>query len=261
MFGSTDLLGRLGDRAIVLDWKFGDGVAVDATENEQGLFYAAAAMRTPETQWVFYGATEIEIIIVEPPNVKLLLTTPERVAQFERDLVKAVANSKYPTAIMQAGEHCRWCAAKPTCPKMTGAVDRALKVQLQSLDAPTIGAYLQNAEVLEQWIKDLRKLAHQMLEKDVRVPGYKLVAKRAIRQWTDEGKAAAAWSAMGVEPMKSEIVSPAQAEKLLKKSKQVLPDELVVAVSSGSTLVADSDPRPAILNIGKQLADAVSKLN
>jgi hypothetical protein len=57
------------------------------------------------------------------------------------------------------------------------------------------------------------------------------------------------------------VISPAQAEKLLKKSKQVLPEDLVVAVSSGSTLVADSDPRPAILNIGKQLADAVSKLN
>ena len=25
VFGSTDVLGRLGNRAIVLDWKFGDG--------------------------------------------------------------------------------------------------------------------------------------------------------------------------------------------------------------------------------------------
>jgi hypothetical protein len=53
VFGSTDLLGRLGDRAIVLDWKFGDGVAVEATENAQLLFYAAAARRTPETAWAF----------------------------------------------------------------------------------------------------------------------------------------------------------------------------------------------------------------
>jgi len=162
---------------------------------------------------------------------------------------------------MKAGDWCKWCSHKPVCKVMTGAVDRALNVQLQSLDAATIGAYLQNAEVLEQWIKDLRELAHQMLEKDVRVPGYKLVSKRAIRQWVDEDKAALALTVMGVNPTKSEFISPAQAEKLLKKSKQVLPEDLVVAVSSGSTLVADSDPRPAILNIGKQLADAVSKLN
>ena len=40
VFGSADLLGRIGDRAIVLDWKFGDGVVVDAVENEQLMFYA-----------------------------------------------------------------------------------------------------------------------------------------------------------------------------------------------------------------------------
>ena len=61
VFGSADVLGRIGDRAIVLDWKFGDGVAVEAEENEQGMFYAAAAMRTPGCEWVFDGATEEEI--------------------------------------------------------------------------------------------------------------------------------------------------------------------------------------------------------
>ena len=67
VFGSADLLGRIGDRAIVLDWKFGDGVVVDAVENEQGMFYAAAAMHTSGVEWVFKDADEIEIIIVQPP--------------------------------------------------------------------------------------------------------------------------------------------------------------------------------------------------
>ena len=38
VWGSADLLGRLGNRAVVLDWKFGDGVAVSAEENERGCF-------------------------------------------------------------------------------------------------------------------------------------------------------------------------------------------------------------------------------
>ena len=46
-FGSADFLGRIGTKAVVLDWKFGDGVAVDAEDNEQLMFYAAAAMRSP----------------------------------------------------------------------------------------------------------------------------------------------------------------------------------------------------------------------
>ena len=45
-FGSTDVIGRLGKRTIVLDWKFGDGVPVPAENNKQLLFYAAAARRT-----------------------------------------------------------------------------------------------------------------------------------------------------------------------------------------------------------------------
>ena len=62
------------------------------------------------------------------------------------------------------------------------------------------------------------------------------------------------------EFIEQKLISPAQAEKVLKKSKLALPDDLVVAVSSGSTLAPESDPRPAVLNIGTQLVAALSKL-
>jgi hypothetical protein len=260
VFGSADLLGRLGSRAVVLDWKFGDGVAVSAEENEQGLFYAAAAMRTPETAWVFEGAEEIEIVIVQPPAVKRWVTTVKRVKEFERSLKRAVKASAMPDAAIVVGDHCRWCSAKPLCPKMTGAVDRAVKVQLENLPAETIGAYLGNADLLEDWIKDLRALAMTMMEGGAKVPGYKLVAKRSVRKWLDEGKANKALAAMGIDPVKLELVSPAQAEKLLKPSKQALPDDLVAAVSSGTTFAPESDPRPEVLQIGQQLTAALSKL-
>ena len=260
VFGSADLLGRLGSRAVVLDWKFGDGVAVSAEENEQGLFYAAAAMRTPETAWVFEGAEEVEIVIVQPPAVKRWVTTVKRVKEFERAMKRAVKASTMPDAAIVVGDHCRWCAAKPLCPKMTGAVDRAVKVQLENLPAETIGAYLGNADLLEDWIKDLRALAMTMMEAGAKVPGYKLVAKRSVRKWLDEGKANKALAAMGIDPVKLELVSPAQAEKLLKPSKQALPDDLVASVSSGTTFAPESDPRPEVLQIGQQLTAALSKL-
>lgn len=260
VFGSADLLGRLGSRAVVLDWKFGDGVAVSAEENEQGLFYAAAAMRTPETAWVFDGAEEIEIVIVQPPAVKRWVTTVKRVKEFERALKRAVKASTMPDAAIVVGDHCRWCAAKPLCPKMTGAVDRAVKVQMENLPAETIGAYLGNADLLEDWIKDLRALAMTMMENGAKVPGYKLVAKRSVRKWLDESKAADALVALGVDPMKQELVSPAQAEKLLKPLKQALPDDLVASVSSGTTFAPELDPRPEVLQIGQHLTAALSKL-
>jgi hypothetical protein len=263
VFGSTDLIGRIGKRAVVLDWKFGDGVAVEVEENPQLMFYAAAAMRTEETKWAFDGVEEIEMVIVQPPQVKRWVTTPARIAQFEKDLVKAVKLAQQPNAELKIGDHCRWCAAKPICPQMTGAVDRALKTSIDGLDAPTISAYLKNADMLEQWITDLRALALQMLDSGARLPDYKLVAKRAIRQWTDEDKAKVALFAYGLtesEVLETSIISPAKAEKALKKRKQALPDDLVVAISSGNTLASADDPRPEVMILGKQLTAALSKL-
>lgn len=261
VFGSTDLLGRKNKRAIVLDWKFGDGVLVDAEENPQLLFYAAAAMRTPAAQWVFEGVEEIECIIVQPPAIRRWVTTPARVKEFEVELARAVRESSWPEPTMQTGEHCRWCAAKPICPQMTGEVERALRVQLANLPVEQIAMQLEQADRLEDYIKDLRALAFQMLENDRPVPGYKLVAKRATRQWVSEEKAKQFLLKSLVEPYKElEVISPAQAEKALKKIKIELPSDLVVSVSSGSTLAPESDPRPAVLQIGKQLTAALSKL-
>ena len=247
VFGSADLLGRIGNRAIVLDWKFGNGVVVEATENEQGLFYAAAAMRTPEMQWVFDGAEEIEIIIVQPPMIKRWVTTPKRIAEFEFDLVAAVNG---PRTKMQGGDHCRWCAAKPTCPMVTGAVDRALRQQLTGLDATQIGVALQQAELLQSWIDDLQALASGMLEKNVKVPGWKLVAKRGTRQWLKDEYAV---ELLGDKAYVKTLISVAQAEKLVGKKK--FPSDVSVSVSSGSTLANEDDPRPAVLNLGAQLAN------
>ena len=263
VFGSTDLIGRLGNRAVILDWKFGDGVMVEVEENPQLMFYAAAAMRTPDAQWAFEGVTEVECIIVQPPEIRRWVTTPERIAKFELELVQAVKQAEKPDAKLAVGDHCRWCAAKPICPKMTGAVDRALKVQIDALPAAQISNYLKNADMLEDWIKDLRSLALQMLESGAKLPEYKLVAKRATRSWSDEEKAKVALFAYGLtesEVMESSVVSPAKAEKALKKRKLGLPEDLVVAISSGNTLASADDPRPEVMLLGKQLSAALSKI-
>ena len=263
VFGSADLIGRLGNRAIVLDWKFGSGVAVDVEENAQAMFYAAAAMRTPATMWAFQGVTEIECIIVQPPSVKRWVTYPSRIASFERELVLAVRGAMLSDAPLSSGDHCRWCAAKPVCPVMTGAVDRALKNKLHAIDAAQIGVYLKQAELLEAWISGVNELAYQMLDEGLSVPGYKLVPKRSTRKWIDDDKALAALERLGLtteELVETTVVSPAKAEKLLKKQKIALPADLVVSISTGNTLVTEDDPRPAVMQIGKQLASALGKL-
>ena len=263
VFGSTDLLGRIGDTAYVIDWKFGDGVLVTAEENPQLMFYAAAAMRTPSVKWVFNGATAIECIIIQPTRgVSRWTTTPERIAQFEIELTRAVKKAQLPDAELNVGDHCRWCAAKPTCPMFTGAVDRALKTKFDALDNTLIGAYLLNADLLEDWIKDLRNLALSTLERGNTIPGYKLVAKRGTRQWVSED--AAKQVLLNIldesEVVESSLLSPAKVEKLLKKRAIEMPEGLVVSISSGNTLASEDDPRPSAVLIGQQLSAALSKI-
>jgi hypothetical protein len=256
VFGSTDLVGRIGQRAVVLDWKFGDGVVVDAVENAQLMFYAAAAMRTDELKWAFDGVDEIECVIVQPPAIRRWVTNKLRILQFEQELMTAVMQAQRDDAPLAQGEHCRWCAAKPICPQMTGAVDRAIKQQVINMDVDTLAKYLHTADLLEEWIKDLRALAFGLLEKGADVPGYKIVQKQARRQWVDEANAA---KVLGEDFVETVLLSPAQAEKLLKKRKLTLPDDLVVSVSSGTTLAPVDDPRPAVQSfIG--LSKALSKL-
>jgi hypothetical protein len=58
----------------------------------------------------------------------------------------------------------------------------------------------------------------------------------------------------------TKLITPAVAEKILKKLGEQLPNDLVIAVSSGSTLAREEDPRPAVVQIGKQLVAALSKI-
>lgn len=263
VFGNVDFIGRVGDRVVVLDWKFGDGIPVPAEDNPQGLFYAAAARYTSDLNWLWEDATEIEIVIVQPPHIRRWVTTHKRLDEFVYALQQAIKEANSPNASLAVGDWCKWCTAKPICPQMTGAIDRVVHTKLEMVDPVELARALALADKLEMFIADARKLAYARLEKSLPVPGYKLVAKRAVRQWTDHSRAETALLNAGLTPgdiFETKLISPPQAEKLLKKSKRALPQDVVVAVSSGSTLAPEDDPRPAVLNLGPQLVAALSKL-
>jgi hypothetical protein len=263
VFGNADLVGRIGDTAIVLDWKFGDGVMVEAEENDQGLFYAAAAMRTPSLAWAFDGATEIEIVIVQPPYVRRWVTSFSRVKRFEDDLINAVQLSRKPDAPLAIGDWCRWCTAKPICPQMTGQIDRVTHTALKDIDPDALGRALALADKLEDFIADARALAQARLEKGMAVPGWKLVPKRAVRQWADEKAMHVLWLNAGVDPtvyQEIKLRSPSQMEKVCKEQGVPFPADKVVSVSSGNTIAPESDKRPAVLVIGEQLRAALNRV-
>ena len=99
------------------------------------------------------------------------------------------------------------------------------------------------------------------LENGVTVPGWKLVDKRATRKWAvDEAEITAEFGGIGTDKLyKTELLSPAQMEKVLKEYGLVIPAVLLKTVSSGHTLVPESDKRPSVL--GKiELKTALDKI-
>jgi hypothetical protein len=261
VFGSADLVGRIGNRGVLLDWKFGDGVAVSAEENPQALFYVAAALRTTKTKWAFADVEDIEIIIVQPPYVKRWVTTPARVKQFEAELMLAARAAEQPDAPLAAGDHCRWCTAKTICPVVSGAVARAARTAIKTVNVDRLAEVLGQIDLLEGYIKDARDMAQQLLENGVEVPGWKLVPKRATRKWVDDKKVLTTLTEAGLNiEQLTDPKSPAQMEKVLKKHNVPMPTDLIVAVSSGDTLAHADDPRPASLQVGRHLTAALGKL-
>lgn len=290
VFGSVDLIGRIGNRVILIDWKFGSGVTVNAEDNEQLMFYAAAAKRTPELAWVFKDVRDIELIIVQPPVIKRWVTTFDRINQFELELKHAVeaalhnvsafgqywdeltlqdllsiikADKDARLSYFNEGVHCRWCPAKEACPKLPQAA--AIVLTTPVFPTATLGVdWLNKLEVLENWISDMRAVALKQLESGAEIPGWKLVAKRATRKWVNEQQAKDAMIAQGLtesEITETSILSPAQAEKVLKKYKLKLPEDSVVSISSGNTLAPEDDPRPAIKVVQEDvLATAFKKI-
>jgi hypothetical protein len=106
---------------------------------------------------------------------------------------------------------------------------------------------LQRVPLIEEWIKSLRRHANNILDAGAELPGYKLVEKRPTRRWRVEQEFVAWATEEGLDDddiYEKKLKSPPQIERVVGKKN--LPASLVIAVSSGTSMVADTDNRPAV---------------
>lgn len=254
-FGTADIVARHGNVLVIGDFKFGDGVFVDVKDNAQLLFYAACAMETPELRDMTRGVTHVDLLIIQPARGSDGVWDYERVPvarvrKFVKDYKAALEDSLMPEPPFAIGKGCRFCKVKLSCPLQRGGFDRFTLPEGAVSDAD-LAAMLERAVHVEQFIEAVRLEAHERLAGGRKVPGYKLVAKRATRDWTDDDLVKARLTQLEFELdeiYEHKLVSPAKAEKLLKqKGLDVAELEgLVTAISSGVTLAPESDKRPAV---------------
>lgn len=258
MFGTSDWTGysRLHKVLVVRDYKHGRGKRVEAKGNPQLRYYGLGALLSLPAD---YPVREIDLGVVQPRigNIASERITIEELLDFASDLLAAAHATQRPDAPTTPGDWCQWCRAKAICPALrnqalTVAQDEfsASPPAPESLTPAQVAEVLEKADVIESWIKAVRGHAMREAEQGRPPPGYKLVQKRGTRKWAvDEATVANLLEHSGLLPdecFDRKLVSPAQAEKLLKPLKAKLPEELVKSVSSGYTLTSEADKRPAL---------------
>lgn len=269
-FGTDDcaLYFRRHKKLIVYDLKYGQGIAVEVQEggkaNPQLQYYGLGALISTG-----YPCEVVELVIVQPrcphPDGPVRRTTLSamEILDFCADLIDYAKATEVPDAPLVPGDHCRFCPAAGVCPALHGKAQLVAKEQFSpalSYDPLKLATALSQIPMAEAWIKNVREFAYQEAMHGRVPPGYKLVPKRATRKWQEHVTAEMLSEAVQLSEdflVDVSLKSPAQVEKNLTKAGKELVAPLIAAVSSGMSLVPETDRREALRKDAKSEFSAV----
>lgn len=254
---------------LVMDFKYGSGVYVEADDNDQLKLYAVGAMLECGR-----SVNEVTVGIVQPrfegaKPVRTSVFKGHELLEFVADVQEAANKSRDPNAPLSAGNHCKFCPLARTCPELErrhhelvaadfGVVGDATVAPTAAapgalVDYRALAVALDSVPLVKERIKAIEEFAYQEALKGAEIPGYKLVDKRPVRRWKSEGEVILWAEAQAIDPYAPRsVVSPAQLEKKLaesapkgkKKEAGKVLEPFVERVSSGTALVAATDARP-----------------
>lgn len=234
-----------GKRGAIIDFKFGQ-MEVDST-GEQNLFYAVCARKSIAE---FANVEEVASYIIQPaydPAIDKTVYPVMVLDRFEQTVHTAIKLGDAPNPAFTEGEWCgKFCHAKLACPAKLQRLN-TLTAPNHVLDLAELGRLRLKIKEWEKWGEEADERIQHELEHGVPVPGWKLVAKRAIRKWVDEAAAIAFFRQRKVpesDYIVTKLISPAGAEKIVPKAEIA---KLANPVSSGNTIAPMDDKRPAVL--------------
>lgn len=263
MFGTSDC-GILKPKGVlhVIDYKHGAGVAVDVENNEQAKYYAVGMLH----MFREHNVHTVVTTIVQPRAPG----EPVKSCEYDAlDLMEWAYLELQPAAqaTRQPGAPCNpgpWCA-KTFCParlgKCTAFRDKARAVALDGMQviAPVTVDAMPISDLAER-IRELPMLKAFIASVEDRIaseakagkappPGFKWVAGRGVRVWSDSETAVAftVKERLNVDITERVTLSPTQAEKAIgKKQFAETCADLVTKKYARPSLVHESDKRPAI---------------
>lgn len=253
-FGTADCIIIQGDTMDVIDYKYGQGVAVSAVDNPQEKLYGLGALND---YGFVYDVKNVRLHIYQPRmnNVSVdELTTDDLLAWAEKTVKPTAEKAAKGKGGYCAGAHCKFCPHAGRCRTLTKTCTEYVETHGMRVGVPTLAPH-EVAEVLEMeplvalWLKRVKAQALNTMLDGGEIPGFKVVeGKLGNRKWTDELQVAAALEAAGYKRediTETKLLSPAAMDKAITKKKVT---ELLTAYidrAPGSpTIASATDERP-----------------
>ena len=251
-FGTCDCILVGGGLLTVVDFKYGKGVAVSAQNNTQLMLYALGAYNAYHA---LYPIQKVKMAIVQPrlDSITEWEISIDEILEWGES-IKPIAEQAYNGGgECASGEHCKFCKIKGSCRARAEdllALTRVAVKEPHLLTAAEIGTVLGDAKLLKAWAADLEQHALMQALDGVEIPGWKAVAGRSNRQFTDQDAAIKALQAAGVEEAMLYVRKPlslSAVEQMMGKSKfSEVAGSFIIKPAGAPTLVHSSDNRDPI---------------
>lgn len=248
-FGYGDCI-LVADGAMhVIDFKYGEGVLVDARDNSQMMCYALGAINLLDN---LYDISSVSMTIFQPRRENVSTWTQDKFELFgwADSVLKPAADLAYKgEGTFCAGEHCRFCRARATCrarAEYNLELARYDFAMPDTLEDDEISAILSKIDSLTYWAADIREYALTQALSGKHFEGFKVVNGRSVRRYTSETDVAKAVTDAGFDPYERSILGITAMTKLLGKRRfEEILGQFVIKAPGKPTLVPESDKRMA----------------
>lgn len=264
-FGTSDIVIHIvGDRLIIVDFKYGRGITVEPT-SDQNYYYCYLAVENYLNNKNSVKVVESWIAQPRIPHpdgtIRRHVTNVNEVTEWWfNQLLPDMEATRDPDAPLTIGEHCRFCPNKGHCPALKAEVfEFPVGIDPSHLTDTELGEVLLKLEAIEAVKGTFEAEAFNRARRGLKIPGRKLVRKRSNREWKvsqairnpDTGEMAeikfkdAVKDIFGPDAYKEpDFRSPAQLEKLEGGSDFTI--LWAFTPNKGLTLAAERDKRPEI---------------
>lgn len=251
-FGTGDCIIISDDKLHIIDFKYGQGILVEAEHNPQMMLYALGAL---EIYDALYDIKEISMTIFQPrrENVSTWTISIEELKVWAEEELKPKAqmanegNGEY-----LPGEWCTFCKAAVKC---RARAEEKMKLARMEFKMPPLLTDAEIEEVLTV-LPDLTKWANEITAYATEAAihhgkewnGFKVVEGRSNRKYRDEQLVAEAAKEHGYTDIyRQSLIPMTEMQKLMGKStfEEILGD-LIYKPPGKPTLVPNTDKRPAM---------------